>query len=291
MIESAISTAISGERPLERRAAEAREQHDARERAGKERGAEVVDRMLDALRPRVEDGADHEEADRADRQVDVEDPAPRQVVDEEAAEQRADDRREAEDRAEEPLVPAAVARRDDVADDRDRRREQAARAETLERAERDQLGHVLRDPAERRADEEDHDRDLQRHLAPVEVAELPVERPGDRRREQIRGHDPREVLEPAEVADDRRQARSTRSSGRATRAERRGSARRRSGGRAAPAAAAACSRPQWYQLRALLGRLEDHVGDREIEHCELERREERRADVPISRRGALERGA
>ena len=85
--------------------------------------------------------------------------------------------------------------------------EQAARAETLQRAERDQLGHVLRDPAERRADQEDDDRDLQRRLAAVEVAELPVERAGDRRREQIRGHDPREVLEPAEIADDRRQRR------------------------------------------------------------------------------------
>ena len=57
-------------------------------------------------------------ASDAERQVDVEDPAPREVVDEEAAEQRADDRRDAEDRAEEPLVAAAVARRDDVADRR-----------------------------------------------------------------------------------------------------------------------------------------------------------------------------
>ena len=80
-------------------------------------------------------------------------------------------------------------------------------APTLQRAERDQLGHVLRDPAERRADEEDHDRDLQRHLAAVEIAELPVERPGDGRRKQIRGDDPREVLESTEVADDGRQCR------------------------------------------------------------------------------------
>ena len=147
--------------PLERRAAEAREQHDARQRSGEQRGAEIVDRVLDALGARVEDGGDHEERDRADRQVDVEDPAPREVVDEEAAEQRADDRRHAEDGAEEALVLAAVARRDDVADDGDRRREQAAGAETLQRAERDQLGHVLRDAAQRRADEEDDDRDLQ----------------------------------------------------------------------------------------------------------------------------------
>ena len=71
---------------------------------------------------------------------------------------------------------------------------QPAAAEALQRAEGDQLGHVLGDAAQRRADEEDHDRRLQHDLAAVEVAELPVERPGDRRGEQVRGHDPREVL-------------------------------------------------------------------------------------------------
>src|SRR5581483_5659716 len=62
--------------PLERRAAEAREEDDAREPAREQRGAEVVDRVLDPLRPRMEDGRDHEQRKRADRQVDVEDPAP-----------------------------------------------------------------------------------------------------------------------------------------------------------------------------------------------------------------------
>ena len=192
--------------PRERRAAEAREEHDAtrgRRRAAPRRGSRSRARRASV---RVWNTAPITTiATRADRQVDVEDPAPREVVDEEAAEQRADDRRDAEDGAEDALVAAAVARRDDVADDGDRRRDQAARAEPLHRAERDQLGHVLRDPAEHRADQEDDDRDLERLLAAVEIAELAVERAGDRRREQVRGHDPREVLEPAEVADDRRQ--------------------------------------------------------------------------------------
>src|SRR5262249_50624340 len=123
----------------------------------------------------------------------------------EPSQQRPDHGRDAEDGAEEALVPASLARRDDVADHGDRRHEQAAAAQPLERAEGDQLGHVLADPPERRADEEDHDRALEHLLAAVEVAELPVERPGDRRREQVGGHDPREVLETAEIADDRRQ--------------------------------------------------------------------------------------
>ena len=67
--------------------------------------------------------------------------------------------------------------------------------------------HVLAEPAERRADQEEHDRDLQDELAAVEVAELAVERAGDRRGQQVRGDDPREVGDPAEVADDRRQRR------------------------------------------------------------------------------------
>jgi hypothetical protein len=77
--------------------------------------------------------------------------------------------------------------------------------ESLDRAEADQLGHVLADPAERRADQEDHDRALQEHLAAVEVPELAVERPGDRGCEQIPGHDPGEVCEAAEITDDRRE--------------------------------------------------------------------------------------
>ena len=48
--------------------------------------------MLDALGARVEDRGDYEQADSADRQVDVEDPPPRRVVDDEAADQRTDDR-------------------------------------------------------------------------------------------------------------------------------------------------------------------------------------------------------
>jgi hypothetical protein len=59
----------------------------------------------------------------------------------------------------------------------------AARAEPLQRAEGDQLHHALREPTQRRADEEDHDRRLQNELAAVQVAELPVQRPGNRRRQ------------------------------------------------------------------------------------------------------------
>ena len=188
------------------RAAEAREQDDGTEATGEERGAEIVDRVLQALRGRVERGSDDEKGDDADRHVDVEDPAPRQVVDEEAPDERPDDRGDAEDSAEQSLVAAAVARWDDVADDRDRDDDEPSGAEALQGPEDDQLRHVLREPAQHRSDEEDDDRGLDDDLASIQIAELPVQRARDGRREQVRGHDPREVREPAEVADDGRQS-------------------------------------------------------------------------------------
>ena len=146
-------------------------------------GAEVVELVADVRRPGVERGADHGQGEPADLQVDVEDPAAGQVVHEEAAEQRPQHGRHAEDGAEDALVLAAVARRDDVAPHGHGRDDQAAAADALHRTKRDQLEHALGEPAERRADEENHDRRLQDDLAPVEVAELPVDRPDDRRRE------------------------------------------------------------------------------------------------------------
>ena len=128
----------------------------------------------------VERDRDDRQGDRTDRQVHVEDPAPRQVVDEEPAEQRPDDGRDAEHPAEVALIPPPLARRDDVADHRERHDHQAARAEALQGAKRDQLRHRLREAAEHGSDQEDDDRRLQHLLAPVEVAELPVERAGDR---------------------------------------------------------------------------------------------------------------
>src|SRR5207247_7645153 len=97
------------------------------------------------------------------------------VVDEEAAEQRADHAREGEHPAEVALVLAALTRRDDVADDRLRRRHQPAGADTLEGAEGDEHPHRLRHATEHRSREEDDDGRLEDALAAVEVADLPVE--------------------------------------------------------------------------------------------------------------------
>ena len=190
-----------------RRPAQAREEHDRGQPPGQKRRTEVVDRVAFSLGAGVERERDHRERERAEREVDVEDPAPGEVVDEEAADQRPDHRRDAEDAAEVPLIAAPIPRRDDVADHRRRGHHQPAAAETLQRAEGDQRRHVLGDPAQRRADEEENDRRLQNHLAPVQIPELPVQRRHDRRRQQVRGDHPRQMLDAAEIADDRRQRR------------------------------------------------------------------------------------
>src|SRR5581483_4316846 len=73
----------------------------------------------------------------------------------------------------------------------------------LQRAEADQLAHRLGETGQHRAAEEDHDRRQEDGLAPDHVAELPVERRRDGRGEQVGGHHPGEVVEAAQVADDR----------------------------------------------------------------------------------------
>jgi hypothetical protein len=89
---------------------------------------------------------DDVQRDGADRQVDPEDPVPADVVRQPAAEQRAHDRRDPEHRPEEALVLAAFGRREHVADDRERDREQRTGAEALDAAEQDQLLHRTDSP-------------------------------------------------------------------------------------------------------------------------------------------------
>src|SRR5829696_6627252 len=169
--------------------------------------AEPVDVVLLFVGPLRHRCEDHGERHAADGQVHVEDPAPARVVDDEATDQRPDDRRGGEDRADQPLVAAAVARRHDHPDHREGQRKDPARADALDRAEDDELNHVLRRPAERRAEDEDRDRDDEERLAPVDVAEPPVQRHRHRRAEHVGGEDPRVLRDPAELGDDSRQRR------------------------------------------------------------------------------------
>ena len=95
--------------------------------------------------------------------------------------------------------------RNDVADYCHRRDGEAATAESLNCSESDQLRHVLTQSAQHRAREKQNDRELQNDFATVQISELSVHRRDDSLRKQIRGNDPREMLESSEIADDCRQ--------------------------------------------------------------------------------------
>src|SRR5688572_11930906 len=111
--------------------------------------------MADASRLRWKRDREHDEREQAEREVDVEDPAPGEVRREVAAEEGSGDARHAEHCAEDALIPAAIARGDDVADDRLRRYHQPAPAEALDGAVDDELRHRAAHTAERRPDEKD----------------------------------------------------------------------------------------------------------------------------------------
>jgi hypothetical protein len=144
---------------------------------------------------------DHGQRHEPERQIDVEDPAPGQLIDEEAAEQRPDQSRQAPNAAEQPLIAPPLARRNEIADHRDRRHHQAAAADPLHEAEGDELDHVAAQAASSRPRQEHHDRRLQDDLPSVEIAELAVDRRDDGRGEKIRRDDPGEVGQAAQLAD------------------------------------------------------------------------------------------
>ena len=187
------------------RAAPGRQQHDRRRRHREQRGTQVVDLVLGPLGRQPEDPGQVDEREAADRHVDVEDPAPGEGVGDEAADQRPADGGDHHHGHDVAHVLAALARRDQLAEYRDRADHQPARAQSLQRAERDQLRHRLGQAGQRRPDQEDHDRGQEELLAPVRVAQLAVQRGADRRREHVGRHDPGQVRDAAEVTDDARQ--------------------------------------------------------------------------------------
>jgi hypothetical protein len=83
-----------------------------------------------------------------------------------------------------------------------REREQPARAEPLHRAERRELVHRPGEGAQHGPDDEDPDRGEEQRLASVEVAQLPVERRGDRPGDEVRRGGPGLQAQAVEVVGD-----------------------------------------------------------------------------------------
>jgi hypothetical protein len=184
------------------------DQQQRHEREREQRGPGPVDAVIQAGVAQVQRLGHDGEGRDADRHVDEEDPAP--AVDAQdaalAGEEPADDRAEhgcrAEHGEEVALVLGALARGNDVADDRQRQREQAAGAQTLHRAVERERAHRGGERAQHGPEDEQRDGDDEQLLAAVDVAELAVERRDDRRGDEVGGGRPGLVVQALEVVGD-----------------------------------------------------------------------------------------
>ena len=119
-----------------------------------------------------EEGADHDEAEEADGQVDVEDPAPGPVVRDPPAQRRPEDGPHHDADAPDGHGEAALAHREDLPQDGLGQRDQGPAPNTLEHPCNDEKGQVGGQPREEGADREDRGADQKEPAAP-DVAREP----------------------------------------------------------------------------------------------------------------------
>nr|WP_244200524.1 hypothetical protein [Micromonospora arborensis] len=152
------------------------------------RGAGEVDATALGLpgQPEYDGGRDQDQ--QAERQVEIENPPPAGVVDDEPAQQRADGHAEAADEPAEvaPLLSAV----DQVRHHDHGHAHQAAGSDPLDGPEGDELGHALRDAAERGPGQEGGHRAEVDRLRAEDVAEFAVERQGGGGRQCERADQP-----------------------------------------------------------------------------------------------------
>jgi hypothetical protein len=174
------------------RAAQHRQRQQRCAEDGAQHGAGDVDAPLHLpLCGQVQPRSDGGQRDDADRHVDQENPLPAQVVEYQPAEhgpqQDGADRHDAED----GLEARPFAARRQVGDDGHHQRTEAAAADSLDGAQRDQPPHRRRQRAQRRAGGEQGDGDLEYGFAAVQVAQLAEHQCRDGAGEQVGGGDPR----------------------------------------------------------------------------------------------------
>ena len=147
------------------------------------------------------------EHERADRNVDEEDPRPAERARERAAEQHAGRAAAARDRApdaeREVALAAFLERR---RQDRQRGRREQRRAEPLQRAERDQRALRPGEAVEQRADREEREPDHEEPAAAEQVGHPSAEQQHAAEQDRVGGHDPLQaLLAEVQVGLDRRQ--------------------------------------------------------------------------------------
>jgi hypothetical protein len=179
-------------------------EHHQAHAAGEEEGSEVVDAVRPAVHGLVEVPHEQRGGEQAQGHVDPEDPAPRTQLREHPAQRGADDRRDGPDTGDVALGGGALGDGVDVAGDRDRDGGDRAGAQALDHPEGDEGGHAPGQPAQHAADEEQADPEQDDRFAADRVGELRVDRDRHGLGQQVHREQPRELGEPADVADDRR---------------------------------------------------------------------------------------
>jgi hypothetical protein len=147
-----------------------------------------------------------DQRDDGEGHADVEAPAPAQPgrVDDDTPDQRAADGGEREHGSDVAGVAAAFARRDHHRHDHLCQGGEAAGADALHDAGRDEHGGILREAGERRTGDEDDQPQLDQDLLARQVRELAPDRRGDRGRQERRGDHPGiGGLTRLQVGDDR----------------------------------------------------------------------------------------
>src|SRR5205823_2372418 len=112
-----------------------------------------------------------EERGDADRDVDEEDPRPRERLRQPTAEHETEGRAADGDRCPDAeRLRALLSLGEGRRDDRERGRRDESRAQTLQRAEADELAGARREPIQERRGREDHETDEEEPLAAEQVA-------------------------------------------------------------------------------------------------------------------------
>ena len=151
-----------------------------------------------------EGAAGHPEGEEPEWQIDPEDHRPVQVLGEKAAQHWAGNTGGDEHRGDPALVTRPLPGSDHVGDDRLGERDQAATPEALKTAGKDQDEHRGGKRAGNRPDDEDANAKKKDAAPAVDVAELAIERCHRRGAQEVGARYPRQVLEVAELAPDRR---------------------------------------------------------------------------------------
>ena len=195
-------------RPRIARPAPCHRQHQHDRRADHQGGADDIELMRALVaRQLFQRAVGHDERDRAHRQVDPEDERPVHAVGEHAAQHRADDARDHEHDRRIALIARPLARRHQVGDDGLGDRQDAAAADALQRARRDQRPHGGRQRAGDRTEDEDAHAGQQDAAAAVDVGQLAEQRRHRRRAQEIGRDHPGQALDVAEMNPDGRQGR------------------------------------------------------------------------------------